>query len=91
MLQPHPFIHHSITLKVYSFLYLANFHFLEAHQFQMLFALMRQLKVASPVVIYYEESEVILWKNFLDSEFGKHLRPPIFLHIDKSKAEYDLM
>lgn len=57
----------------------------------MLFTLMKQLKFASPVVIYYEESDVLLWKNFLDSEFGKHLRPPIFKHIDKTKAEYDLM
>ena len=57
----------------------------------MLFALMKQIQVESPVVIYYDETDILLWKNFLDAEFGRHFRPPLFMHIDKTKAEYDLM
>ena len=57
----------------------------------MLFALMKQIQVESPVVIYYDETDILLWKNFLDAELGRHFRPPLFIHIDKTKAEYDLM
>ena len=57
----------------------------------MLFAVMRQQEIESPIVIYYEESDVLLWKHFLDSQFGKHLRPPLFHYVEKMKAEYGLM
>ena len=57
----------------------------------MLLDVIKVQELTSPVIFYYEESDILLWKNFIDSEAKKKFDPPIMVRIDKKAADYEIM
>ncbi len=51
--------------------------------------LIGHLRLDSPIIVYHEENEVVLWKEFVDAEAasGKHLQAPRLVGVDPNQAE----
>ncbi len=47
-------------------------------------------KLDSLVVLYQEESDVLLWKDFVTAEARKRFKAPVFVRVD-GRGDYEFM
>ncbi len=56
----------------------------------MLMDVIEALMPDSLVAIYYEQSDVLLWRDFINAEAQKRFDAPKLVKIDRATAEYEI-
>ena len=56
----------------------------------MLLDLIRHLELKNLVILYYDDVDVMFWKNFVDSAAGSSFIPPQFIHLEREHSEYEI-
>ncbi len=49
------------------------------------------LNLESFAVFYYDESDVLLWKDFMTAQASKRFMEPKFVKIDRTMEEFEIM
>ena len=59
--------------------------------FQMLLDVLEVLELKSPIIFYYDESDILLWKSFVEREGRTNFRPPKLIRLSTKMDDYELM
>jgi hypothetical protein len=55
--------------------------------FQMLHDVVANYKMSPLIIVYEDEEEVVLWKDFVEADMSKNVLPPKFVRILTNDAE----
>lgn len=57
----------------------------------MMLDLLNQMKVESVAIFFFEQSDILLWKQFIDQKSDKNFVRPRFIHISAHHADFEIM